>query len=96
MNMIDTLNNTKFEIREEIKNAEISKELKKSLLYHLQRANFQRFYAKFVQNYDHNGMQDLIIDYLVSNAVKTVKTVDKEDIDYYVRDMVFNVIPSTD
>ena len=93
----DTLRNTKFEIQEEIKNkAEIPVMVKKTLLYFLQKANFQRFYAKFCQNYDTDGMQDLIIDSLVSNTVRTVAGIDKDYLSDIIAEVVFEVIPPVD
>lgn len=99
---MDFLERTRLEIIQEIRNkAELSADVKKALIGLMQKANMRRMYSNLVNSgYERDLMQDQLIDFLVPNAERTLKDrIDEEEhgnIDYYVREIVYQVIPPAD
>lgn len=94
---MDFLQRTRLEIIQEIRNnAELSAVVKKELIRLMRGANLRRMYSNLVSSgYEQDLMQDQIIDFLVQQAQKTLKdTIDKEELEIYVRELVYQVIPS--
>lgn len=97
---MDFLQRTRLEIIQEIRNnAELSAVVKKELIRLMRGANLRRMYSNLVSSgYEQDLMQDQLIEYLVPNAERTLKDrIDEEEhgnIDYYVREIVYDVIPS--
>lgn len=84
----------KQQLLNELRTQNISAKLKKTLYYLVKRLDLQKIYTEWVRNnYEDEGIQLSIIDYLKTNVIKTYKDISIDDIEQIALDIVFNAIP---
>lgn len=88
------LKTTKQQLLNEVRTQKIPAKLKKTLYYLVKQLNLQKIYIEWVRNnYEDEGIQLSIIDYLKTNVIKTYKDISVDDIEQIALDIVFKAIP---
>lgn len=88
------LKTIKQQLLNEVRTQNISAKLKKTLYYLVKQLDLQKIYTEWVRNnYEDEGIQLSIIDYLKTNVIKTYKDISVDDIEQIALDIVFKTIP---
>lgn len=88
------LNTTKQQLLTEVRTQKIPAKLKKTLFQLVKRLDLRKIYTEWVRNnYEDEGIQLSIIDYLKKNAINAYKDISIDDIEQIALNIVYNAIP---
>ena len=88
------LNTTKQQLLTEVRTQKSPAKLKKTLFQLVKRLDLRKIYTEWVRNnYEDEGIQLSIIDYLKKNAINAYKDISIDDIEQIALNIVYNAIP---